>query len=160
MKKIIFASLIALAGLSLTSCSKEDSTQTKHEQQQKYMDYLVGKWKVMARKSAGNVYNCKYRIDGDYYVEFKSDKTAVCSGDATEQGYYDSGIVFPTYKVGETLGFVKWGFEYNDDQCYLWTYQTVSSAGTYRRIDFNSDGTINVWHTSTTKTYYVLKRVQ
>lgn len=161
MKKIIFASLVALAGLSLVSCSKE-STESKNEsQQQKYKEYLVGKWKVIGEQESGNVYNCLYRIEGDYYVEFKSDGSAVCSGDAKAHAYYQGGSEFMTENVSNFLHFEKWNLEYSDvTQCGLWTYATTSATGDYHKLEFNSDGTVKLWYHLIGSGYYTLKKTQ
>lgn len=161
MKKILLAAMIVLSGASFASCSKESAESKNESQQQKYKEYLVGKWKVVGQKDAGNVYNCLYRIEGDYYVEFKSDGSAVCSGDAKAHAYYEGESEFMTENVGDFVDFVRWDLEYSDvTQCSLWTYITPSATGSYHELDFNSDGTVRLWYQLIRSGYYILKKIQ
>lgn len=152
--------MIALAGVSFASCSKESESDKRHDQEQTYRNNIIGKWQVVAEKSSGNVYNLLYRLEGDYYITFKSDGSIETQGSAKTYGYYEGGSEFITEDVNDYLGCVKWTLNYSDAEgVYLGLYRTATSSASFHDVSFNSDGTIWLWFTGMSNRYYILKKV-
>lgn len=161
MKKVLFAAMLLLAVLSLASCSKESAAESRSNQEQVYRNSIIGKWKVTAEKSSGNVYNLQYRLEGDYYITFKSDGSIETQGSAKTYGYYEGGSEFITEDVNDYLGCVKWSLYYSEvTGADLYLYRTQNSSPSLHHVDFRSDGTIWVWFSGMSYRYYVLKKVQ
>lgn len=161
MKKILLAAIIALAGASFVSCSKESEADKRHNQEQTYKNNLIGKWQVIAEKSSGNVYNLQYRLEGDYYITFKSDGSIETQGSAKTYGYYEGGSEFITEDVNDYLGCVKWSLYYSEvTGADLYLYRTQNSSSSLHHVDFRTDGTIWVWFSGMSYRYYVLEKVQ
>lgn len=161
MKKILLAAIIAITGVSFMSCSSDSNESKSEKQEQRYKDYLVGKWRVTGQRESGNVYNCLYRIEGDYFVEFKSDGSAICSGNAKAHAYYEGEPELTTENIGDFLNFTRWSLDYNDvSECHIWTYLTNSSTGESHKLEFSSDGSIRIWYHLIRDGYYTLSKVK
>ena len=154
--------MIALTGASFVSCSKESTASRELKYEQDHEQYLVGKWKVIGQRESGNIYNCLYRIEGDYFVEFKEDGSATCHGDAKAHAYYDGKPEFLTEDIGNYLQIVRWSIDYNSATGFsLWTYRSPESATSdLHKVEFNDDGTIKIWYHLMSYWYYTLKKVQ
>lgn len=160
MKKILLVAMVALAGVSFVSCSKESEADKRHNQEQAYKNNLIGKWQVIAEKSSGNVYNLLYRLEGDYYITFKSDGSIETQGSAKTYGYYEGGSEFITENVNDYLGCVKWTLSYSETLgAYMGLYQTATSSASFHDVSFRTDGTIWLWFTGMSNRYYILKKV-
>lgn len=161
MKKILLATMIALAGASFVSCgSSESEADRRNEQEQVYRNSIAGKWKVIAEKSSGNVYNLLYRLEGDYYMTFKSDGGVETQGSAKTYGYYEGGSEFVTEDINDYLGAKRWSLNMDVTRAYLSLYDTKLSSPSGHAVDFNSDDTIWIWFTGTNNRYYILKKIQ
>lgn len=162
MGKILLAMIVAFGiGATFVSCGKNETIDEKENRiENEYKQQLVGKWKVIGQKSSGNVYNLLYRLDGDFYVTFNADGTAKSDGEATAHGYYDGGSEFVHYDLSDYLTFAKWYLGYDSvTGTHLSLFKTATSSASYHGVTFNSDGTIWLWYTSTSKWYYILKKV-
>lgn len=162
MKKVLsIVTILVLVCVSMVSCSKESTEEKNEKIYNRYKDALVGCWKVVGQQESGNVYNCSYRLDGDYYVTFADNGAALCEGSAKAYGYYPGDSEFISEDVGDYLKFVRWNLEYSDvTGCDVWTYTTSSSVGSMHSVDFNEDGTIRIWFTGMRKWYYTLMKIK
>lgn len=161
MKNVLLAAMIMLAGASFNSCSKESSSDREYKQEQAYEDAILGKWKVVGERDAGNVYNLLYRLEGDYYITFNKDGTVFNEGNARSYGYYDEGNEFVSEDISDYLGVVKWSLMYDDvTGAHLNLYKAGATTPQHCDVTFNTDGTVWIWFTSINRKYYVLKKTQ
>lgn len=162
MRKVLLALIVAFGiGATFVSCGKnESSSAEEYSKENECKQQIVGKWKVVGQKSSGNVYNLLYRLDGDFYVTFNADGTAKSEGSAKAYGYYDGGSEFIHYDLSDYLTFAKWYLGYDSvTGAHLSLCKTATSSVSSHDVTFNSDGTIWLWYTSTSKWYYILKKV-
>ena len=107
MKEVLsIVTILVLVCASMVSCSKESTEEKNEKIYNRYKDALVGCWKVVGQQESGNVYNCSYRLDGDYYVTFADNGAALCEGSAKAYGYYSGESEFISEDVGDYLKFV------------------------------------------------------
>lgn len=161
MKKVLFLIFITFLGISFSSCSSSDDPASENQKiQNEHENYLIGRWKVVGGGSGGGVYNPKFKIVGDCYLELTSDKKAKCTGEATAYGYYEGSEPFLTNDVKEDLSFSEWSLQYSDVTGFsFYAYKSEFNLSGIHDIDFEDDGTIKLWYLSTYNRYYTLKKV-
>ncbi len=162
MKKVLLAAMIALTGISFVSCSSSESNADKeYRQEQVYQNAIIGKWKVVAEKSSGNLYNLLYRLEGDFYITFSNNGSVTTQGSAKTHGYYEGGSEFVTEDVEDYLGVAKWTLSYSEATgAHVSLYKTQTATPSYHDINFNTDGTIWIWFSGMSNRYYILKKIE